>query len=141
MNTSIENGYNASNNFADTSVSVTIAPKYSNSLLLIDVTLAGIFRAPTAGGYSNWRVMLNGNPSGSGQPIGGPWPMAYALGYETTGDTYTGHSAHNHWVDGPYNTTGNLTYTVQVVVINGGTTQLNRDGGSRSGITIMEIKQ
>ena len=136
MNTSIENGYNASGSFADTSVSVTIAPKYSNSLLLINVSLAGIFRAPTAGGYSNWRVVLSG-----ASQIGGPYPMAYALGYETTGDTYTGHSAAMTFVDGPYNTTGNLTYTVQAQITNGGTTQLNRDGASRSGITIMEIKQ
>jgi hypothetical protein len=85
--------------------------------------------------------MLNGNPSGSGQPIGGPWPMAYALGYDSIGDTYTGHSAHNHWVDGPYNTLGTLQYYVQAFVQNGGTTQLNRDGASKSSITVMEIKQ
>jgi hypothetical protein len=136
MYTNTENGYNASGSFADTSVSVTIAPKYSNSLLLINVSLAGIFRAPTAGGYTNWRVVLSG-----ASQIGGPYNMAYGLGYETTGSTYTGHSAAATWVDGPYNTTGNLTYIVQAIVINGGTTQLNRDTGSRSSITIMEIKQ
>jgi hypothetical protein len=83
--------------------------------------------------------MLNG--TGTGSPIGGPWPMAYALGYESTGDTYMGDSAGNHFVDGPYNSLATLQYYVQAFLQNGGIVQLNRDGASKSSITVMEIKQ
>jgi hypothetical protein len=93
---------------------------------------------PSENSYSNW--MLYHNQTGSN--IHGN--MAYALGYLGSsggaGNNYRGDSTSNSFFPASYGTTATQSYTVYCMPVNG-TVQFNRDGGSFSSMTFMEIKQ
>ena len=127
-----EQGFNNTGSYQQTSLELSITPIYSNSKFIVHVTVAGTFQAPNGGSYANWQ--LYHVQSGTG------YNFAYASNYISIDGSYRGQNITNTFYVGPYGTTGVQRYVVYVNPVNSAV-QFNRDSGSISTMTIIEIKQ
>jgi hypothetical protein len=135
LNYGTEQGFNSTGSFQLTGIQLSITPLYSNSKFIVHVTVAGTFQAPGAGSYANWQLYH----VQSGTAVSGN-NFAYATNYLSIADNYRGQNITNTFYVGHYDTVAAQTYQVYVNPVNSAV-QINRDSGSTSTMTIIEIKQ
>ena len=122
---------------AASSLSVSITPKYSNSKLLVLITLNGVHNPSTSSGI-NFHLYRDGSPASIGSlgPTSGRW--FYAAAYNTGGASLI--SASLNVLDDA-NNTSSTTYTVYCSLYGSGTGYFNVNTNDQSSITVMEIAQ
>lgn len=118
-------------------LSVSITPKYSNSKLLVLITLNGVHNANSASGI-NFHLYRDSNPASIGSLSGSYGRWFYAAAYNTGGASLI--SASLNALDDA-NNTSSTTYTIYCSLFGSGTGYFNVNTDDQSSITVMEIAQ
>lgn len=113
------------------SLSVSITPKYSNSKLLVMMTINGIHNPNVSSGLS---LYLYRDSSAASVGSSGRW--TYAIGYDAAGGNIL--SAGLNFLDNA-NSTSSTTFTVYAALYGTSPAYINVNGGDTSSITVMEI--
>ena len=118
-------------------LSVSITPKYSNSKLLVLITLNGVHNGSTASGI-NLHLYRDGSPASIMTLGGSNARWLYAAAYNTAGASII--SASFNALDDA-NNTSSTTYAIYCGLYGSGTGYFNVNGDDQSSITVMEIAQ
>ena len=122
---------------AASNLSLSITPKYSNSKLLIMITINGVHNGSTASGI-NLHLYRDGSPASIGSLSGNSARWLYAASYNTAGASII--SASLNALDDA-NNTSSTTYTIYCSLFGSGTGYFSVNTDDQSSITIMEIAQ
>ena len=118
-------------------LSVSITPKYSNSKLLVSITLNGVHNGSTSSGI-NLHLYRDGSPASIGTLGGSSGRWHYAAAYNTGGASIISSSL-NALDDA--NNTSSTTYAIYCGLYGSGTGYFNVNTDDQSSITVMEIAQ
>jgi hypothetical protein len=114
-------------------LSASITPKYSNSKLLVMMTINGIHNANA---FSGTNLYLYRDGSAASLGSSGRW--AYATGYDSAGGNIV--SAALNFLDNA-NSTSSTTFAVYASLYGTAPAYINVNPGDTSSITLMEIAQ
>ena len=118
-------------------LSLSITPKYSNSKLLIMITINGVHN-PTASGGVNFHLYRDSSPASIGSLSGNNGRWMYASAYNTGGASLL--SASLNALDNA-NNTSSTTYAIYCGYYSTSPGYFNVNGDDQSSITLMEIAQ